>query len=75
MVHEEAHRQVLEQPRPHDVCGHFGEDPSFLIVPSVSVTLVLLSCAGGGHASIKAIAWRESVHVRLSSHECFLLQH
>ena len=50
-----SHRQVLEEPSSHDVCSHFREDPSLLVVPPVSVRLILLSCTGGGHSSIQTI--------------------
>lgn len=50
------YRQVLEKPRSHDVCGHFGEDASLLVVPAVSVGLVLLAGAGGGHGTVQTVA-------------------
>lgn len=56
-----THRQVLEEPSSHDICGHFREDPPLLVVPPVSVRLVLLTCAGRGHASIETIACRETM--------------
>ena len=55
-----SHRQMLEEPCSHDVCGHLGEDPSLLVVPPVSVRVVLLACARGGHSSVQTIACRDA---------------
>lgn len=47
------HREVLEQPRPHDVGGHLGEDPSLLVPPPLLVQLLVFSPrTGRGHACV-----------------------
>lgn len=53
-----SYRQVLEEPRSHDVGGHFGENASLLVVPAVSVRLVLLARAGGSHGAVQAVPCR-----------------
>lgn len=55
---------MLEEPRPHDVGGHFGEDASLLVVPAVSVGLVLLACAGGSHGAVQAVPCRTKERFR-----------
>lgn len=35
-----SYRKVLEEPRSHYICGHFGEDASFLLPLLVLVILV-----------------------------------
>lgn len=51
-----AHRQMLEKPRSQNVRGNFGEDPSLLVVPPLSVGLIFLAGARGGHGPIQTIA-------------------
>lgn len=62
-----AHRQVLEKPRSQDVCGHFGENPSLLVVPPFSVGLVFLAGAGGGHGAVQAVTLAGSFYTSFSS--------
>lgn len=51
---------MLEKPRSQDVCGHFGENPSLLVVPPLSVGLVFLAGARGGHGPVQAVACRDA---------------
>lgn len=37
------YREVLEKPRSHYICGHFGEDASFLL--PLLVLIIFVSCA------------------------------
>ncbi len=37
------YRKVLEEPCSHYICGHFGEDASFLL--PLFVLVILISCA------------------------------
>lgn len=51
-----AYRQVLEEPRPQDVSGHLGEDPSLLVVQFVPVGVVVVAGAGRRQAVVQAVA-------------------
>lgn len=62
---EDSHREMLEQPGPHDVGGHFGEDPPLLVPSALQVQVLILSCgAGRGHACVQPISWGRR-HARL----------
>lgn len=50
-----SHRQVLEEPRPHDVGSHFREDPPLLVVPLVLVGVVVVPRAGRSHPVVQAV--------------------
>lgn len=50
-----TYRQVLEEPGPQDVGGHFGEDSSFFVVQFVSVGVVVVPGAGRRHAVVQAV--------------------
>lgn len=50
-----SYREVLEEPRPHDVGGHFGEDSS-LLLPFL-VLVVLVPSSRRCQAVIQAISW------------------
>lgn len=56
---------MLEKPRSQDVCGHFGENPSLLVVPPLSVRLVFLTGARGGHGPVQSVACRGANKGRL----------
>ena len=76
------HREVLEEPRSHDVCGHFGKDSSLLL--SLLVLVVLIPRAWRCEAVVKTVSWesaeeegiaageRERSHVRRGrqQHKC-----
>lgn len=52
-------REVLEQPGPHDVGGHFRENSSLLVPLLLFVWVVIVSRAGRGHTVVQAVTWRE----------------
>lgn len=53
-----THREMLEQPGPHDVGGHFGKDPPLLVPSAFQVQVLILSCgAGRGYACVQPISW------------------
>lgn len=43
MTEENTHREMLEQPRPEDVCRDLGEDASLLLVLLARRIVVLLA--------------------------------
>lgn len=51
----EAHRKVLEEPRPHDVGGHFGENAPLLVVLLLFVGVVVVPRARRSHAVVQAV--------------------
>lgn len=61
-----SHRQVLEEPRSHDVGGHFGEDAPLLVVPPVPVGVVVVPRAGGGPSPVQPVACRDARTQRMS---------
>lgn len=66
---EDSHRQMLEQPGPHDVGSHFGEDPPLLVPSAVQVQVLILSCrAGRGHACVQPISWEAGGEERGGRH-------
>lgn len=67
-----AHRQVLEEPRSQNVCGHLGEDAPLLVVPPLSVGLVLLTCARRGHGPVQAVACGDANQSSVSFFFCFI---
>ena len=56
----DAYCEVLEEPRPEDVGGHFGEDAAFLLVLfAVGIVVVLagaVSAADAGVAGVTCVA-------------------
>ena len=66
------YRKVLEEPRSHNICGHFREDASFLL--PLLVLIILVSSAWWCQAVVEAVSLRsettgvtlrESIHLAL----------
>jgi len=52
------YREVLEEPCSEDVCGHFWEDSSFLLIfLSSGVVVIFSSSVAASYARIARIAW------------------
>lgn len=49
---------MLEEPRPEDVGGHFGEDAALLLVLfAVGVVVVLAGAVAGADARVARVTW------------------
>lgn len=40
-----AYREMLEKPRPHDVCGHLGENAALFLPLLILVWVIVIPCA------------------------------
>lgn len=41
-----TYREMLEQPRPHDVRGHLGENATLFLPLLILVRIIVVPCAG-----------------------------
>lgn len=46
---------MLEEPRSHDVGGHFGKDAPLLVAFLFLIGVVVVPCAWRGHAVVQAV--------------------
>lgn len=55
---------MLEEPRPHDVGGHLGEDPALLVALLLLVGVVVVPGAGRGHAVVQTVTCQKRGNTR-----------
>lgn len=51
---------MLEQPRPHDICGYFGKDATLFVTLFVLIWIIIVTCAGGSYTVVQAITCKHS---------------